>query len=434
MIIPWTMYLSYGDTRILENQYDSMKAWVEYMRRQAGETHLWNTGFHFGDWLAFATHALGLPGRHHRQGPHRHRLLRPLHRPAAAGRRRSWATPRMPRSTRRSSPSIKKAFQREFVTAAGRVGENTQTAYALALQFDLLPEDLRAEAARRLAEEVRTRGHLTTGFVGTPYLCHVLSRHGHLDVAYQLLNRKEYPSWLYPVTQGATTIWERWDGQKPDGSFQDVGMNSFNHYAYGAIGEWMYRVVAGLEIDPREPGYRHVLAQPQPGGGLTSADARLDTLYGPTRSAWALTENERLQVSVTVPPNTRGTVRLPGAVLDDVREGAQPVASAPGVRSASQGDGAVVVEVGSGEYRFTYPAGELVESLRSARYHVDETVAVLLASPEALAVIETHLPGFSTHAMISTMKPLTLREAMVLSEAPEGSLQKIDEELRQIPE
>ena len=151
------------------------------------------------------------------------------------------------------------------MTAAGRVGENTQTAYALALQFDLLPEEQRAEAARRLAAEVKTRGHLTTGFVGTPYLCHVLSRYGHLDVAYRLLNREEYPSWLYPVKQGATTIWERWDGQKPDGSFQDAGMNSFNHYAYGAIGEWMYRVVAGLELDPREPGYKHVLAQPQPG-------------------------------------------------------------------------------------------------------------------------------------------------------------------------
>jgi alpha-L-rhamnosidase len=320
------------------------------------------------------------------------------------------------------------------VTAAGRVGENTQTAYALALQFDLLPEDLRAEAARRLAEEVRTRGHLTTGFVGTPYLCHVLTRYGHLDVAYQLLNRKEYPSWLYPVTQGATTIWERWDGLKPDGSFQSEGMNSFNHYAYGAIGEWMYRVVAGLEIDPREPGYRHVLAQPRPGGGLTSADARLETLYGPTRSAWALVKNDRLQVSVLVPPNARGTVRLPKAVLADVSEGDQPVASAPGVRSATQGDGAVVVEVGSGEYHFTYPAGELAENLRSASYHVDETVAVLLANPEALAVIEAHLPGFSTHAMISTMRSLTLRRAMVLAEAPEGSLQKIDEELRQIPE
>ena len=113
-----------------------------------------------------------------------------------------------------------------------------------------MPDELRPLAAKRLAAEVRTRKHLTTGFVGTPYLCHVLSRFGYTDEAYLLLNREEYPSWLFPVKQGATTIWERWDGQKPDGTFQDVEMNSFNHYAYGAIGEWMYRVMAGIELDP----------------------------------------------------------------------------------------------------------------------------------------------------------------------------------------
>ena len=131
---------------------------------------------------------------------------------------------------------IKEAFVKEFVTANGRVAENTQTAYALALMFDLLPEELRASAARRLADDVRSRGHLTTGFLGTPYLNHVLTRYGYLDVAYELLLRKDYPSWLYPITRGATTIWERWDGQKPDGTFQSPTMNSFNHYAYGAGG------------------------------------------------------------------------------------------------------------------------------------------------------------------------------------------------------
>ncbi len=168
------------------------------------------------------------------------------------------------------------------------------------------------------------------------------------------------------MTQGATTIWERWDGQKPDGSFQDVGMNSFNHYAYGAIGEWMYRVVAGLEIDPSEPGYRHVLIQPQPGGALTSADARLETLYGEAASAWALLDDDGFEVTAVVPPNARGTVRLPNAVLGEVTEGGRPVASAPGVRKVAQADGAVVVEVGSGRYRFGYPAGDLAARLRPA--------------------------------------------------------------------
>jgi alpha-L-rhamnosidase len=224
---------------------------------------------------------------------------------------------------------------------------------------------LRPEAARRLAEEVRARGHLTTGFVGTPHLCHVLSDNGYLDVAYTLLNRDQYPSWLYPVKQGATTIWERWDGQKPDGTFQDAGMNSFNHYAYGAIGEWMYKVVAGLAIDPAEPGYKHVVVAPRPGGGLTSAEARLDTMLGRVESGWALVQDS-LEVKVAIPPNARATVRLPGATLAAVTESGHAVASAPGIKSALQDGADVVIETGAGRYAFAYPAEKLAAELRKA--------------------------------------------------------------------
>ncbi|PYP99332.1 MAG: alpha-L-rhamnosidase, partial [Acidobacteria bacterium] len=250
---------------------------------------------------------------------------------------------------------IKSAFRREFVTDTGRVGEDTQTAYTLALQFDLLPDDLRPVAARRLAQEVRTRKHLTTGFLGTPYLCHVLVRYGYLEEAYMLLNREEYPSWLYPVKQGATTIWERWDGQKPDGSFQNPGMNSFNHYAYGAIGDWMYRVMAGLQIDETVPGYKHILVQPQPGGGFTSVKASHDTPYGPAGSAWTLKDG-RFELAVEVPPNAHATVRLPKAQLASVTEGGQAVAKGNGITDTRQDGDAVVVEVGSGQYRFAYGA------------------------------------------------------------------------------
>jgi alpha-L-rhamnosidase len=357
VIIPWTMYLNYGDTRVLETQYASMKAWVEYMRRQAGDANLWNTGSHFGDWLAFATTDADYPGATTGKDliatafyAHSTDLLKRT--AAVLGKTDDEAV------YAALVPKIRAAFVREFVTAAGRVGENTQTAYVLALEFELLPDDLRAEAARRLAADVRARAHLTTGFVGTPYLCHVLARHGHLDVAYLLLNRQQYPSWLYPGTQGATTIWERWDGIKPDGSFQDPGMNSFNHYAYGAIGEWMYRVVAGLEIDPEEPGYKHVLVQPHPGGGLTSAVARLQTLYGEAASGWTLADGT-LTVSATIPPNTRGTVCLPAATLAGLTESGVAVASAPGVKHAVQRGADVLVEVGSGSYVFVYPAAQL---------------------------------------------------------------------------
>jgi alpha-L-rhamnosidase len=354
-IIPWSMYLAYGDTRVLETQYESMSRWVGYQKARAGDDSIWDGDFHFGDWLAFAS--AGMAANDY---------------PGATTGKDFLATAYFARSTdllRRTAlvlgkkedaaryaeqlAKIKAAFRREFVTDAGRVGEGTQTAYALALQFDLLPEELRAAAARRLAEDVRTRKHLTTGFLGTPPLCHVLSRYGYLDEAYLLLNREEYPSWLYPVKQGATTIWERWDGQKPDGSFQTVEMNSFNHYAYGAIGDWMYRVMAGIDVDEAAPGYKHVLIQPRPGGGFTSVKASHETPYGKVASAWTIADG-RFELAVEVPPNTKATLRLPKAELASVTEGGKPLADGNGVSARRQDGDSAVIEIGSGRYRFAY--------------------------------------------------------------------------------
>jgi alpha-L-rhamnosidase len=351
VIIPWTMYLSYGDTRILEQQYPSMVRWVEYVRQRAGDDFIWSEDFTFGDWLAYASTASDYPGA--TTGKDLVATAMFAHSADLLGR-----TARVLGKAEDAAKyealfgRVRTAFQREFVTATGRVGENTQTAYAMALQFELLPEPMRASAAGRLAQEVRQRKHLTTGFVGSSYLCHVLSRYGYLKEAYQLLNREQYPSWLYPVKQGATTIWERWDGVKPDGSFQDKGMNSFNHYAYGAIGEWMYRVMAGLDIDPAAPGYKHILIQPQPGGGFTSVKAAHMTMYGSVSAAWTISDG-RFELAVEVPHNTRATVRLPGAQLADVREAGQALSIGNGIAAARQDGTAVVVDVGSGQYRFT---------------------------------------------------------------------------------
>lgn len=353
VIIPWNMYLSYGDTRVLEQQYPSMVRWVEYARGRAGDDCIWDRDWHYGDWLAFATTASDYPGATTGKDliataffAHStdlvQRAARILGKQDDAGKYADLLA------------KIKAAFRREFVTETGRVGENTQTAYTLALQFDLLPENLRATAAARLAREIRERKHLTTGFVGTPYLCHVLARYGYLDEAYVLLNREEYPSWLYPVTQGATTIWERWDGLKPDGTFQDAGMNSFNHYAYGAIGEWMYRVMAGLDVDPEAPGYQRTTIAPRPGGGFTSARASHESMYGRVSSGWTLRDGT-FELTVEVPANTRAAVRLPGAKAVDAREGGQALAIGNGITNVRQEEGAVVVDVGSGSYRFTYP-------------------------------------------------------------------------------
>jgi alpha-L-rhamnosidase len=248
---------------------------------------------------------------------------------------------------------IKEAFGREYVTNTGRISSNTQTAYALALEFDLLTDAQRVVAGERLAADVMRFGHLTTGFLGTPHLAPALQHSGHTDLAYQLLLREDYPSWLYPIKRGATTMWERWDGIKPDGTFQDVGMNSFNHYAYGAIGDWMYRVVAGLAIDPDEPGYKHVLIEPEPGGDLTFARASLKTMYGETAAGWERT-TDGLRLTAVIPPNTHATIRLPDAELSSVREGGKPVATASGITNVSQQTNAVVLETGSGTYNFSY--------------------------------------------------------------------------------
>ncbi|MGH9331419.1 MAG: family 78 glycoside hydrolase catalytic domain [Vicinamibacterales bacterium] len=351
VIIPWTVYLTYGDTRVLQEQYASMTRWVDYMRLRAGEDDIWSGDFHFGDWLSFATTRPDYPGATTGKDliataffAHSTDLLGRIARVLGKGDDAA--------RYREQFERIKEAFVREFVTPAARVGEGTQTAYVLALQFDLLPEAIRATAAGHLVRDVRERKHLTTGFLGTPYLLHVLARYGYLDEAYLLLEREQYPSWLYPITKGATTIWERWDGIKPDGSFQDQGMNSFNHYAYGAVGDWMYRVMAGIEIDDAAPGYRHVLIQPRPGGKSTKVSASHDTPYGRVASSWTLA-GERFERTVQVPPNTRAAVRLPRARLAAVTEGGQPLERATEVYAARQENDDVVLEVGSGQYRFS---------------------------------------------------------------------------------
>jgi alpha-L-rhamnosidase len=211
---------------------------------------------------------------------------------------------------------------------------------------------MRSLAVERLVQEIRQGGyHLTTGFVGTPYLCHVLSRYGYLDVAYELLNQEAYPSWLYPVKQGATTIWERWDGIKPDGSFQDASMNSFNHYAYGAIGDWLYQVVAGIDIDPNVPGYKRVRIQPQPGGGLTYANASLDSMYGRIESNWKL-DNDIFQLAVTIPANSGGIVYLPTESLKNITEQGQDLRQVEGVQKIQQKGETVILTLGAGRYNF----------------------------------------------------------------------------------
>jgi alpha-L-rhamnosidase len=246
--------------------------------------------------------------------------------------------------------NIKSAFANEYITPNGRLVSHTQTAYALALSFDLGPAELIEKSAQYFAADVKRFGHLTTGFLGTPLLCSTLSKIGRDDLAFMLINRKEYPSWLYPVTQGATTIWERWDTQKPDGTIIQ-GMNSFNHYAYGAIGEWLYSYVAGLRIDPQNPGYKHIIFQPHFGGGLTNANAELLSNYGLVISSWEIKYGS-FNYNVEIPANTTGTIILPYAKLSEVTLNSTSITKST---EAQQVDNQVILKLGSGKYQLKYP-------------------------------------------------------------------------------
>ncbi|MFH8800824.1 family 78 glycoside hydrolase catalytic domain [Streptomyces sp. NPDC017936] len=324
VIVPWVLYERYGDPEVLRAQYPSMRAWVDAVDRLAGPDRIWGEGFQFGDWLD-PTAPADDPGRAMTSSElvatayfaHSARLLARtagvLDAEDDAARYRALAD------------SVRDAFLARFHLGGGRLAEETQTAYALALCFRLLEDDTeRAEAGRRLAGLVAAGGHrIGTGFLGTPLVCDALTDTGHTDTAYRLLTQRSCPSWLYQVDMGATTVWERWDSMLPDGSVNPGEMTSFNHYALGAVADWIHRTVAGLT--PAGPGYRRLLVRPRPGGGLTWARAEHDTPYGRAEAGWRR-EGGTLHVDVLVPPRVTALVDLPGG---------EPVEAGPGRHSFS---------------------------------------------------------------------------------------------------
>jgi len=353
VIVPWTMYLVYGDKRILENQYPSMKAWVEYIRKKSGQSLIWKGGSKYGDWLFYHP-----PVNNHTEpdGYTEHDFI--------ATAFFAYSTSIMAATAKELGKtedektytalfnSIKKVFNDEYVTPAGRVGTNSQTSYVLALMFDLLPENLRPNAARFLVDDIKSRNnHLSTGFLGTPYLCHVLSANGYTNIAYDLLLQESYPSWLYPVKMGATTIWERWDGQKTDSTFEDAGMNSFNHYAYGAIGDWMYRVSAGIET--MGPGYKHLIIQPHPSKKLTFSKASFESSYGTVASGWER-QGTKIIVSVKIPANTDATIMLPVGSDSKTTVNGIAVSENKNLSNVRLSDKKLILVAGSGDYVFEY--------------------------------------------------------------------------------
>jgi alpha-L-rhamnosidase len=342
VICPWTIYEAYGDKRILERHLPAMTKWVEYLHRNSVDLiRQRNRGNDYGDWLSIGANTpKELIGTAY-FAYSTHLLARSCQ---ALGRVEEAA------KYEQLFEDIKAAFNKRYVAADGRILGNTQCAYAMALKFELLPDEIRPKAAQYLEEDIQAKGgHLSTGFVGVSYLLPVLTQSGKADTACRLLLQDTFPSWLFSVKQGATTIWERWDGWTPEKGFQDPGMNSFNHYSLGSCGEYLFSGLGGIR--PASPGFKTILIDPVIGDGLSWAKARYDSIQGPIATSWKL-EGKRLALKVVVPANTTATVCVPAKDLAGITESGKPVAKVGEVKYVRQEKNKIVFEVGSGTYNF----------------------------------------------------------------------------------
>jgi alpha-L-rhamnosidase len=376
VIIPWTLYQVYGDARILEEQYASARAWVEYERRMAQvipwhkwlnpamwingdyrkrQQYIWDTKYHWGEWLEpdegmGLNLVVGILKRKLFSEPvvatayyaHSCELLAQI--------ARTLGKDEDARIYGELASQVSLAYAAQFIKANGSIRPNKQASYVRALMFELAPEAVRPAVLERLVDKIHVAGtHIGTGFLSTPFLCPVLSENDQLELAYALLNQTTIPSWLYAVTKGATTIWESWTGITPDGRVS----GSHNHYSYGAVASWLVQTVAGLDIGA--PSYQQILFQPQPGGGLSWARASYHSLYGEIASGWEISGG-CFSLMVVLPPNTRATVRLPKAgSAAEVTESGLPLGQVIGIAGWREDKGDMVIELGSGEYAFSYP-------------------------------------------------------------------------------
>lgn len=381
-IIPWELYQSYGDKRILKDQYTSMKGWVDYItsKTQNG-IHLWQQGFQYGDWVALdneessdrvgATDVYFIASAYYAVSTK-----------IVADSAEILGFKEDASHYQQQYQAILSDFRKEYATRTGRLVSETQTACILALYFNLVEDKDRSRVMEILVTNLnKHKNHLTTGFIGTPYLCHALSENGQHELAGQVFLKEDYPSWLYAVKKGATTIWERWNSIKEDGTFDESGMNSFNHYANGSIGSWMHQKLAGIQIV--EPGYKAFRIQPQFIKGISWINASLQSPYGLIAVSWRC-ENGQIKVDVTIPANTHAQLVLP--------------------------EKEEVIELGSGHYHYEYAT---TTDLTMARYSMDSTLKEILDQPLAVEMLETYMPGMTTNDMIQFAYDLTINELLV---------------------
>jgi len=355
VICPWVIYQVYGDTRLLAQHYPSMARWIEYCRTESDGLIRPNKGY--GDWLA-----IGADTPKEIIGTAYFAYSTKLVAQAAKALGKTEEAAKYEKLFQ----DIKAAFNKTFVTSDGHIQVsvemnkedrivtvirgNTQCCYVLALKFDLLSEENRAKAAQYLVEDITAKkDHLSTGFIGVSYLLPVLTQAGKVGTAFKLLLQDTFPSWLFSVKNGATTIWERWDGWTPEKGFQDPGMNSFNHYSLGSCGEWMFSTMAGIDTDG--PGFKKIIIRPTPGEGITWVKASYDSINGRIVSNWAI-EGNKMTMNVTIPPNTTATVYVSVKDAASVTESGNPADKAPGVKFLKQENGCALYEVGSGTYQF----------------------------------------------------------------------------------
>ncbi|MEO7599846.1 MAG: family 78 glycoside hydrolase catalytic domain [Opitutus sp.] len=346
-IVPWITWLHTADRRVLEENFDAVQQWIALQAKSAPDgIRISKPGW--GDWLA--------PGYEPKMAPTPYVLIATAYFAHSTEIGAKMADilghPEIAAENRTLLAKIKAAFHKNFIADDGSVTSNEQTAYLLALGFDLVPDELRAQTVKHLEAAVAAKdNHLSTGFLGTPLLTPVLTEIGRPDLAYAVLLKETYPGWLFSVRNGATTIWERWDSWTPAEGFNKGGMNSFNHYAYGSVVGWFYDTIAGLKPDPDAPGWKHFTIAPTPGGGLTYAKAKLDTPYGLAASEWRIVDGH-FETTILIPANTTATISLPAPSLADITEFGQPLH----VAHPRAGDGRVHFELPAGEYHFVVRA------------------------------------------------------------------------------
>jgi alpha-L-rhamnosidase len=344
VICPWTIYQVYGDKRVLAQHYDSMAKWVEYCK---GTTKgLLRPAEGYGDWLSIKADT---PKDILATAYFAYSTKLMAQTAEVLGRQEDS------QKYRQLYEDIKQAFNRAYVAEDGRIKGDTQTVYVLALAFDLLPQAKQPAAVRYLVDNIKNRDwHLSTGFVGTKDLMQTLMRFDQTDVAYRLFHNDTFPSWGFSIRHGATSIWERWDGWTPEKGFQDPGMNSFAHYSFGAVCEWMFKTISG--IDTEGPAYKHIVIHPRPGGRLTWAKTSYKSIHGQISTDWQV-KGQTFTLNITIPANTTATVYVPAESPDSVKEGTRPATKAEGVRFLRMEDRAAMFVVGSGRYQFKSKIG-----------------------------------------------------------------------------